>query len=141
MDSVLIDSDVILDSFFDRKPFVEYSSLILSLCESGKIKGFLTPLIYSNVYYLLRQTAKHDKVIEKLKQLLKITDVLQMDRMVVENALNSGFKDFEDSLQNSSAVNNGNVDLILTRNLKDYKNSELGVFSPETYIKSRNASR
>ncbi|MBI9066260.1 MAG: PIN domain-containing protein [Salinivirgaceae bacterium] len=141
MDRVLIDSDVILDLFFDRKPFVEYSSLILSLCESGKIKGFLTPLIYSNVYYLLRQTAKHDKVIEKLKQLLKITDVLQMDRMVVENALNSGFKDFEDSLQNSSAVNNGNIDLILTRNLKDYKNSELGVFCPETYIKSRNARR
>jgi predicted nucleic acid-binding protein len=141
MDRVLIDSDVILDSFFDRKPFVEYSSLILSLCESGKIKGFLTPLIYSNVYYLLRQTAKHDKVIEKLKQLLKITDVLQMDRMVVENALNSGFKDFEDSLQNSSAVNSGNIDLIITRNLKDYKNSELGVFSPEIYIKSINASR
>lgn len=141
MDRVLIDSDVILDSFFDRKPFVEFSSIILSLCESGHIKGFLTPLIYSNVYYILRQTAKHDKVIEKLKQLLKITDVLQLDRSVVENALNSRFKDFEYSLQNSSAVNSGNIDLILTRNLKDYKNSELGVFSPETYIKSRNASR
>ena len=141
MDRVLIDSDVILDSFFDRKPFAEYSTAILSMCESGKISGFLTPLIYSNVYYLLRQTAKHDKVIEKLKQLLKITDVLQMDKKVVENALNSGFKDFEDSLQNSSAVNNGNIDLILTRNLKDYKNSELGVFTPEIYIKSRNASR
>jgi len=64
-----------------------------------------------------------------------------MDRKVVENALNSGFKDFEDSLQNFSAVNNGSIDLILTRNLKDYKNSELGVFTPETYIKSRNASR
>ena len=45
MDRVLIDSDVILDSFFDRKPFVEYSSAILGLCESGKIKGYLTPLI------------------------------------------------------------------------------------------------
>jgi len=141
VDKVLIDSDVILDLFFDRKPFAEYSSLILSLCESRKIKGFLTPLIYSNVYYLLRQTAKHDKVIEKLRQLLKITDVLQMDREVVENALNSGFKDFEDSLQNYSAINNGNIDLILTRNLKDYKTSELGVFTPETYLKSRNASR
>jgi predicted nucleic acid-binding protein len=141
MDRVLIDSDVILDSFFDRKPFVEFSSAILGLCESGKIKGFLTPLIYSNVYYLLRQTAKHDKVIENLKQLLKITDVLSMDRKVVENALNSGFKDFEDSLQNFSAINNGSVDLILTRNLKDYKNSELGIFTPETYLKSINASR
>lgn len=140
MDRVLIDSDVILDSFFDRKPFAEYSSSILAMCETGRIIGFLTPLIYSNVYYLLRQTAKHEKVIEKLRQLLKITEVLQMDRKVVENALNSGFKDFEDSLQNYSAVNNGNIDLILTRNLKDYKNSELGVFTPETYLKSINAS-
>ena len=141
MDRVLIDSDVILDSLFDRKPFAEYSTIILSMCESKEIKGFITPLIYSNVYYLLRQTAKHDKVIEKLKQLFQITDVLLMDRNVVENALNSGFKDFEDSLQNFSAVNNGKIDLILTRNLKDYKNSELGIFTPETYIKSLNASR
>ncbi|GAB1452664.1 PIN domain-containing protein [Draconibacterium sp.] len=141
MDRVLIDSDVILDSLFNREPFAEYSTAILSMCESKKINGFLTPLIYSNIYYLLRQTAKHDKVIEKLKQLFQITDVIQMDRIVVENALNSGFNDFEDSLQNFSAINNGNIDLILTRNLKDYRNSELAVFTPETYIKSLNASR
>ncbi len=140
MDRVLIDSDVILDSFFDRKPFVEFSSTILSMCESGKVKGYLTPLIYSNIYYLLRQTAKHEKVIDKLRQLLKITDVLSMDRAVVEDALNSGFKDFEDSLQNFSAINSGSIDLILTRNLKDYKNSELGVFTPETYLKSMNTN-
>ena len=111
------------------------------MCESGEITGFLTPLIYSNVYYLLRRIAKHDKVIEKLKQLLEITNVLHMDKKVIENALNSRFKDFEDGLQNYSAVNSGNIDLILTRNLKDYKNSELAIFTPETYIKSRNASR
>jgi hypothetical protein len=111
------------------------------MCETGKIIGFLTPLIYSNVYYLLRQTAKHEKVIGKLRQLLEITEVIQMDRKVVENALNFGFKDFEDGLQNYSAVNNGNIDLILTRNLNDYKNSELGIFTPETYLKSRNTSR
>ena len=136
MDRVLIDSDVILDSLLDRKPFAKYSTAILSMCESKKINGFLTPVTYSNIYYLLRRIAKHDKVILKLKQLLQITDVLQMDRNVVENALNSGFKDFEDSLQNFSAVNNGKIDLILTRNLKDYKDSTLGIFSPETYIKS-----
>lgn len=141
MDRVLIDSDVILDSLFDRKPYADYATIILGMCETGKIIGYLTPLIYSNVYYLLRQTAKHEKVIEKLKQLLEITEVLQMDRKVIENALNSQFQDFEDSLQNYSAVNNGNIDLILTRNLKDYKYSKLGVFTPETYLKSINAFR
>ena len=141
MERILIDSDVILDFFFDRKPFSEYATQIISMCESKKIKGFLTPVIYSNVYYLLRQTAKHEKVIEKLKQLIEITDVLIMDRKVIEKALNSGFKDFEDGLQNYAAVNDGKIDIIITRNLKDYKHSELGVFTPETYIKSISASR
>ena len=65
MDRVLIDSDVILDSLFDRKPFAKYSKAVLAMSESRKIRGFLTPLIYSNVYYLLRRTAKHEKIIEK----------------------------------------------------------------------------
>ena len=141
MERILIDSDVILDFFFDRKPFSEYATRIISMCESKKIKGFLTPVIFSNVYYLLRQTAKHEKVIEKLKQLMEITNVLIMDRKVIKKALNSGFKDFEDSLQNYAAVNDGKIDIIITRNLKDYKKSELGVFTPETYIKSISASR
>jgi predicted nucleic acid-binding protein len=141
MNKVLIDTDVILDFFFDRKPFSEYSTQVIGLCETKKIKGFVTPVIYSNVYYLLRQTAKHEKVIEKLKQLLTITDVLTMDREVVSNALNSGFKDFEDSLQNFAAIKNGEIDVILTRNLKDFNKSEIGILTPESYIKSIIASR
>jgi len=141
MNKVLIDTDVILDFFFDRKPFADYSTQILGLCENNKIKAYITPVIISNVYYILRQTARHDKVINKLKQLLIITDVLLMDKEVVNNALNSNFKDFEDSLQNFAAVKNGKIDAIITRNLKDYKNSEIGIMSPESYIKSINAGK
>lgn len=140
MDKVLIDTDVILDFFFDRQPFVEYSAQIIALCEAKKIKGYLTPVIYSNVYYLLRQTARHEKVIDNLKQLLAITDVLLMDKEVVTNALNSGFKDFEDGLQSFAAMKNGEINVILTRNLKDYSKSEIGVLTPESYIKSFNYS-
>lgn len=135
MDKVLIDTDVILDFFFDRTPHSEYATQVLSLCETNKIKGFLTPVIYSNVYYLLLQTARHDKVIDKLKQLLMITDVLLTDKEVVSNAISSGFNDFEDSLQHFTALKNGGVDVILTRNLKDYNKSEIGVLTPESYIK------
>jgi predicted nucleic acid-binding protein len=136
MNKVLIDTDVILDFFFDRQPYAEYAAQVIGLCETNKIKGFVTPVIYSNVYYLLRRTARHDKVINNLKQLLGITDVLAMDKEVVMNALNSGFKDFEDSLQNFSAMKHGAIDVILTRNLKDFSKSDIGVLTPETYIKS-----
>jgi predicted nucleic acid-binding protein len=140
MDKVLIDTDVILDFFFDRQPFSEYAAKVFSLCELKLIQGFVTPVIFSNVYYLLRQSAKHEKVIEKLNQLITITDVLTMDRNVIVEALNSKFKDFEDALQNFAAVNSGKIDIILTRNTKDFKNSELGVLTPENYLKTKIAS-
>ena len=141
MDKILIDTDVILDFFFDRQPFSENAAKVLSFCESKVIQGFITPVIFSNVYYLLRQTAKHEKVIEKLKQLLTITEVLIIDKEVLAQALNSKFKDFEDAIQNYAAVKSGAIDTIITRNIKDYKNSEIGVLTPDEYLKTKIASR
>ncbi|NQU53803.1 MAG: PIN domain-containing protein [Bacteroidetes bacterium] len=137
MDNVLIDTDVILDFLFDRKPFAEYSAEIFSLCAENNINGFTTPVIIANVYYLLNKTAKHEIIVEKIKQLLSIVDVVDMNKQVVLNALNSEFKDFEDALQNFSAIENGEIKIILTRNIKDFKKSQLAVMTPETYLKGK----
>ncbi|MFN8438113.1 MAG: PIN domain-containing protein [Cytophagales bacterium] len=137
MDKILIDTDVILDFFFDRQPFSEFATTIISWSEKKKIEGFITPVICSNVYYLLRQTAKHEKVIEKLNQLLTIVDVIQMDRQVIKSALTSGFNDFEDALQNFAAIQQGDINVILTRNIKDFKKSKIGVMTPENYINTK----
>jgi predicted nucleic acid-binding protein len=136
MDTVLIDTDVILDFFFDRKPFSEEASRLLSLCEKGEVKGFVTSIMLSNVYYLLRKTANHEMVVENLKMLMNIIDVTTTNRSTVIKALNSEFKDFEDALQNFSAINQKEVKIIITRNVKDYKTSTLSIMTPETYLKS-----
>ena len=137
MTRVLIDTDVVLDFFFDRRPFSEHAAGIFSLCELKQLEGFVTPVICSNVYYLLRQTARHEKVIEKLTQLLTITEVLMMDKTIIFQALRSDFKDFEDALQNCAAESGGNIDVILTRNTKDFRTSKIGVMTPEGYLKAR----
>lgn len=98
MQKVLIDTDVVLDLFFDKMPHSEYAAQAMGLCETGKIQGFITAVICSDVYYLLRRTARHNKVIDHLKQLLVILDVILMNEEVVKNALNSRFKNFEDAL-------------------------------------------
>lgn len=138
MDQVLIDTDVILDFFFDREPFAEYAIKVLNRCEGKQINGFTTPVIICNVYYLLRKTANHQLVIEKIKQLLNIIEITEMNKYVVLDALNSEFKDFEDALQNFSAVQNEKINIILTRNIKDFKKSNLAVLTPETYLKGKN---
>lgn len=136
MHKVLIDTDVILDFLFDRKPFSDDASKILSLCESKQIQGFITSIMLSNIYYLLRKTAKHEKVIESLKMLMKILDIVTTDKTCVLDALNSEFKDFEDALQNFSAENDKEIKIIITRNIKDYKSSNLSIMEPETYLKT-----
>jgi predicted nucleic acid-binding protein len=136
MDTVLIDTDVILDFFFDRKPFSEEASRLLSLCEKGEVKGFVTSIMLSNVYYLLRKTANHEKVVENLKMLMNIIDVTTTNKKAVIEALNSEFKDFEDALQNFSAINEKEIKVIITRNIKDYKSSTLSIMTPESYLKS-----
>ncbi len=137
MDKVLIDTDVILDFFFDRQPFSDFAATIISWCEKKEIEGFISPVICSNVYYLLRQTAKREKVIEKLTQLLSIVDVIQMDKQVVMAALSSDFNDFEDAMQNFAAIHQGDIKVILTRNIKDFKKSKIGVMTPENYITAK----
>ena len=134
MKKILIDTDVILDFFFDRKPFSEYSSQVLALCETGKIKGYVTPVICSNLYYLLRQTAPHKKVIEKLGLLLSFVDVIQMNKETIMAAINSEFKDFEDALQNFAAQKAGNINVIVTRNVKDFFFFFISVLSPNNFL-------
>ena len=136
MHHILIDTDVILDFLFDRKPFYDDSAKLISLCEKVEIKGFVTAIMLSYIYYLLRKFAKHEKVIESLKSLLLILDISVTDRQAVQNALDSDFKDFEDALQNFSAQMEKYITIIVTRNIKDYKTSSLSIMTPETYLKT-----
>lgn len=135
MNKILIDTDVILDFFFDRKPFSDDATKILMLCEKKVISGFVTPVIISNVYYLLRKTAKHEKVIENLKMLINMIDIAIINKETILEALNSDFKDFEDAIQNFSAQYDKEIKVIVTRNIKDFKGSSLSVMTPETYLR------
>ena len=70
MDKVLIDTDVLMDFFFDRKPFAKYATELINLCAEKKVEGFTTPVIIANVYYLLRKTANHSIIVEKVNLLI-----------------------------------------------------------------------
>lgn len=89
-----------------------------------------------NAYYLLGKTAKHEKVIGSLRRLMAILNVATTDKQTVLNALNSDFKDFEDAFQNFSAQNQTEIKMLITRNSKDYKTSNLSVMTPEIFLKT-----
>ncbi|MEN9421383.1 MAG: hypothetical protein RLZZ107_858 [Bacteroidota bacterium] len=134
MKSVLIDTDVLLDFYLDRKPFSDDSLQLLLKCEQKQFRAYITPVIVANTYYILRRHATHHYVIERLQVLLNTIHILAMDQKQVLAALESKFTDFEDALQYFSAVNSNKIDAIITRNIKDYKKSALPVFTPNEFL-------
>lgn len=134
MENVFIETDVIVDFLTDRKPFSLESAKIFSLIDQKKIKGCVSSLKFSNLYYILRKFGTHKKVINTLQELSELVDILNVDSDIVKSALNSDFKDFEDSIQYFAAQEYKKADCIITRNLKDYNGSSLPVMTPETFL-------
>jgi len=118
MENVFIDTDVIVDFLTGRKPFSLEAAKIFSLIDQKKIKGCVSSLTFSNLYYVLRKFGTHKKVISNLKVLSEMVDILKVDGEIVKSALNSDFNDFEDSIQYFAAQEHKKVDCIITRNIK-----------------------
>jgi predicted nucleic acid-binding protein len=136
LNKIFIDTDVILDFMIAREPFAIDAAGIFTLAEKKDISACTTGLVFSNAYYILRKLGTHNKVIEKLSQLSKIVDIIGLPKVAVLQALASGFGDFEDALQHYAALTE-KVKVIVTRNTKDYKHSQLAVLTPDQYLKSR----
>jgi len=60
-----------------------------------------------------------------------------LDGVLIEKGLNSEFSDFEDSLQYFSALRT-NCDIIITRNGKDFKKSQIPIMTPDEFLNSIN---
>jgi len=132
---VLLDSDVVLDYLADRTPFAVEAEKIFNLIEMGRAQGFVSALSFTNMHYFLRKKlggAGSVKILEKFRAMVS---VLPVDDKIIARALTSDFGDFEDAVQYYAAMH-GRVAAIVTRNLKDYKKSEIKVYSPADFNRS-----
>jgi predicted nucleic acid-binding protein len=136
MNDLFIDTDIIIDFLIDRKPHLREAAIIFTLIEQKKLKGYVSSLTFSNLYYVLRKVEPHNKVISKLDSISKMLTILKVDQQNIKDAIASGFSDFEDSIQYNCALDYKKIDVLITRNTKDYKNSEIPVMTPADYLKT-----
>jgi len=129
-----LDSDVLLDFFLDRQPFSDHSAAILDLCEKRQLFCTTTPLVLSNVHYILRQKSSQDKAMKCIHFLIDLLQITSMDRETVRAAVESGLKDFEDNLQYGAVVSDGTIQCIVTRNIRDYRKSKVAVHTPAGFL-------
>lgn len=131
---VFVDADVVIEFFTDRQPFANPASEIFHLADMGSLEIFISAASVNNIYYITRKYLGHNQAVQVIEALVELTDIVDTTKQEIFQALKNNFKDFEDSIQYSSALTIEDVDAILTRNVKDYLNSEIAVFTPEDYL-------
>lgn len=130
---VLVDTNIVLDYLLEREPYAESAKKIVVACKQKKVIGCIAAHTVSNMFFILRKTYSVEDRRTILKDICKLFDVEGIDRLKIIQALdNSDFKDFEDCLQMQCAKS-FRADYILTRNLADYRDSEIACISPEEF--------
>ncbi len=130
---IFVDSDVLLDVILERYPHFEYSQQIIALVEECIFKGFTSSLILANCFYIIENQFTYTRAAGAIQKLRSIFEILPFSDKEIGESLSSNIADFEDGIQYYIAFNN-TVDTIITRNIKDYKNLNCKVFTPEDFL-------
>jgi predicted nucleic acid-binding protein len=133
MTRILIDTNIILDFALKRNPFYSGSVAVFQLMNEKKIEGFITASSVTDIYYLLSKSKEKSDVRQFIGLLLNFVDVLKVDKSIIIEALNSDLLDFEDAVQNTTAIEN-DLDIIITRNKKDFTQSPLTILTPDEFL-------
>lgn len=133
MSGILVDTNIILDIVLERVPFVEQAVQLLQKTQDSGIEIFLSATTITDLYYIIRKAKGKDVAIKFLKNLLAFVEIASVDKNVILQALESDIADFEDAVQENSAINE-NISTLVTRNEADFRNSTLDVYTPEEYL-------
>lgn len=130
---LLIDANIVLDVLQKREPYWKDSSVIWKLCETEQAEGYVSTLTFANLMYVMRREldpAQIRDVLDKLRLIFRFADFTAAD---LEKAAEMGWDDFEDAIQAATAERIM-ADSIITRNVRDFRNSKVIAFTPSEYI-------
>ncbi|MBD5463399.1 MAG: PIN domain-containing protein [Lachnospiraceae bacterium] len=131
---ILIDTNIVLDVMLKREPFYRLSVEVLSLSKRDNVEEYVSASAITDIYYLAYRQLRDKGLVKKLmKELLMVVSVAGVSEQEIQNAINLEWNDFEDSVQYSVAFLQ-EMDGIVTRNLRDYKEADIKVWEPEELL-------
>ena len=136
MKKLYVDTNIVIDLLSRREPFFEEAAELFSLADKKQIELSVSSLTIANTSYALLRQMDSNKAKSVLRKLRLILKILPLDDKIIGLALNDdNFSDFEDGLQYFTAIED-EQELIITRNLKDFKNSKLPTMTAKQFIET-----
>jgi predicted nucleic acid-binding protein len=136
----LIDINICLDSALQRKPFAIQAGKILSYSEKKTINGFVAAHGFDTIFYLLRKKYGARKCYEAIKAIRETIQIAPVTQSVIDDALDTRWKDFEDGIHYQAALAAG-CNAVISRNAKNFKQADLPILSPQEFLDQLTSSQ
>lgn len=134
-EALFVDTNVVIDMLADREGYADAACELFDAAGRGEVHLSICALSYSTIYYILRKYAGKENAISSLRDLTDYVSILPVDAEVIRKALYSEFSDYEDAIQHYAALQDASVEGIITRNIKDYRYSDIPVLLPTEFHK------
>jgi len=131
MKNAFVDTNILIDLLADRLPFSKFAIQLFDLAEKKEVKLFTSSHAFATTHYLLKKHIGEKELRELLYSLLDYIDLIAIDSAIIKKSLLSNHKDFEDAIQIIAATSVAELDFIVTRNLKDFKDAGITVLPPD----------
>lgn len=130
--NVFIDTNILLDFLCRREGLYEEAKDLFTLGYTNKIDLSILSLSVVNAIYIGR---KYGSVAlrSNLRKVLDFMIVIDLTGSITKKALDTEWKDYEDTVQHLSALA-CYADCIVTRNKKDFSQSALPVYTPTEFL-------
>jgi predicted nucleic acid-binding protein len=126
---ILLDTDVVLDFLLARQPFDQEARAIWMACAQGHVTGYISPITPVNVFYIARKSKGVAIARQLVADMLGVVKVCPLDQAMIQAAYALPMADFEDAVQAAAAAA-ARLDVLVTRNTKDYSDAPLPVLTP-----------
>jgi len=129
----IVDTNVVLEVLFAREPFLRPAVEVFRLVEESRIDACIGATTVTTVDYLLVKSLPKSDARSALRRLISLFEIATVNRPVIERALESKIRDFEDAVLDEAGQMAG-ADFVITRNTKDFTGSSLKVCDPDEFI-------
>ena len=136
MNKIFVDTNIIVDLIADRKPFSKFAVDLFIKAENKNVILYSSSYSIATTHYLLKKYIDEKVLRELLYNLLDFITVIAIDNEAIRKGLKSKHKDFEDALQIICAGSIEGLDCIVTRNIKDFKDWEIPVLTPDELLRN-----
>ena len=131
---LLIDTNIVLDVLLKREPFYQDAVKVMNLAQYEDIQEYVSASAVTDIYYIAYKQIKDRKlVLDLIKRLLMVVSIAAVTEQEIRNALETGWRDFEDAVQYSVALLN-EMEGLVTRNPRDYEGADIEIWSPEQVL-------